>query len=258
MRFGYQWTRCAASGVFATCVPVVVTHDPTYVVRAVDVGHRLFVQVKATNRYGASYANSAQTAVVVAAPVGALRISVTRTTVTYGSAVILSGVLTRGPEELVTIVAHTRGADSPVPVRTVATSASGGWRCLAEPTARTVYQARAAGRASALVVVNVRPRLRLQRVAPGRFVVRVLAARAFVGKLAVLQRWDPRRGRWLGMKRFRLRSSHAALAPTAITSGVVRTRPKQGRILRVVLPTRQSGPGYLQGVSNRVRDRGPR
>jgi hypothetical protein len=256
--FGYQWTRCAASGVFATCVPVVVTHNPTYVVRAADVGHRIFVQVKATNRYGASYANSAQTAVIVAAPVGALTISVTRTIVTYGSPAVLTGVLVRGAEELVTILARPPGAETPAPVRSVVTSPSGGWRCVTEPTSRTVYQAQAGDRTSALVVVSVRPRLRLRRVAPGRFVVRVFAARAFVGRQAVLQRWDPRRRRWAGMKRFRLGSSRPGLAPTAITSGVVRTRAKRGRVVRVVLPNRQSGPGYLQGVSNRVRDRSPR
>ena len=64
----YQWTRCDAGG--NGCAPIaghIGIGLSTYTLTAADVGHRLFVQVKATNSVGSSWVNSALTTVVAAA-----------------------------------------------------------------------------------------------------------------------------------------------------------------------------------------------
>ncbi len=58
----YQWVRCDANG--KSCAPIQNAGAATYTVTNVDSGHRLFVQVKAHNASGDSFANSAQTGVV--------------------------------------------------------------------------------------------------------------------------------------------------------------------------------------------------
>jgi hypothetical protein len=250
--FGYQWTRCSAKGDFSSCVPIVVTSNPAYQLTAADVGHRLFVQVKAQNRFGASFVNSAQTAIVAAGPARALTIRVSRRVVAYGYRVVLSGVLLNArPGDRVNILERPLGARPRL--HPTATSATGVWRYLARPKVRTTYQAQIEDRASAVITVRVRPRLRVGRVAPGRFSVRVYAARSFAGRFAVVQRWDRNRHRWVGVRKIYLRATGVGVQRTEVSRATFRMRAPRGRVLRVVLPSRQAGPVYLQGVSNRIR-----
>lgn len=252
--FGYQWTRCSAEGDFASCVPIVVTSRPTYRLTAADVGHRLFAQVKALNKFGASYVNSLLTPVVAAAPVGTLTIAAIRHVVTYGYRVALSGVLVNGrPREQVALIERPFGSKARTRSNAAVTSATGVWSCFARPLIRTTYQAQVRGRTSTIITVAVRPRLRLGRVAPGRFSLRVFAARSFAGRFAVVQRWNRDRHRWVGIKRIYLRGSRLGVEPTVVSRATFRLRADRGRFIRVLLPTRRSGPGYLQGTSNRVR-----
>jgi hypothetical protein len=118
---------------------------------------------------------------------------------------------------------------------------------------RTSYQVQVRDRTSSTVTLLVRPRLRLGRVAPGRFSVRVFAARSFGGKFAVVQRWSRDRGRWVGVKKVRLRGTRLGVKPTVVSRATFRIEGQRGRLIRVLLPTRQSGPGYLTGSSNRIR-----
>ncbi|HKI91674.1 MAG TPA: hypothetical protein VJ986_05195 [Gaiellaceae bacterium] len=63
----FQWTRCDAGG--GSCAPIsghIGVGLNRYTLAAGDVGHRIFVQVKATNSVGSSWVNSALTAVVAA------------------------------------------------------------------------------------------------------------------------------------------------------------------------------------------------
>lgn len=58
----YQWARCTATG--QSCIPIPGAQRPTYTLTSEDVGHALFVQIKAQNSVGASFANSKPTGVV--------------------------------------------------------------------------------------------------------------------------------------------------------------------------------------------------
>jgi hypothetical protein len=250
--FGYQWTRCSAKGDFASCVPIVVTSNPSYRLTAADVGHRLFVQVKARNRFGASFMNSAETAIVAAGPARVLTIGAARTVVTYGHRVVLSGVLLNArPGDRVSIVERPLGERPRLHPAIV--SASGEWRYLARPRVRTTYQAQIEDRVSGIVTVRVRPRLRFGRIASSRFSVRVFAARSFAGRYAIVERWNGGRHQWIGVRRIYLRGTGLGGEPTEISRITFRLRAPRGRLLRVVLPSRQASPGYLRAVSNRVR-----
>ncbi|MGE5226041.1 MAG: hypothetical protein ACM3OO_04120 [Planctomycetaceae bacterium] len=253
--FGYQWTRCDASGVFSTCAPILVTSRPTYTLRAADVGHRVFVQVKALNRFGASYVNSAQTQAVDAAPIGTVTIASGRAVVTYGHSVTLAGRAVGAPAgEPVTIVEQPAGGKPRTHVRAALTTSAGTWTWVARPPARTTYRAVVRGRTSRDVTVWVQPRLKLAKARGARVLaVHVYASRRFVGRVATLQRWNPAGRRWVAVQRVRLSSARAGTWPTVVTSATFRTRARRGALVRVVLQSRQTGGGYLAGVSNRVR-----
>lgn len=252
--FGYQWTRCNAQGDFTSCVPIVVTSRPTYTLRAADVGRRVFVQVKALNRFGASFVNSAQTEVVSAAPIGTVTVRAARNVVLYGRSVVLVGRAVGAPSgERVTIIVQPVGASARVLENVSVTTAQGTWTYVARPTIRTTYQAQIRGRTSAAVTVRVRPRVQLRRIGPARVSVRIFAARSFAGRTAFLQRWNPKRHRWVTVRRVRLRPTRIGLPPTAVTVVAFRTRTPRGALVRVVLPSRQAGLGYMNGISNRVR-----
>src|SRR3954454_11354108 len=61
-QFTYQWQHCDAAG--ANCADIAGATAQTYAVTPTDVGSTLHVVVKASNRFGAPTATSAQTAVV--------------------------------------------------------------------------------------------------------------------------------------------------------------------------------------------------
>lgn len=61
-RFAYHWKRCDSSG--NNCVAIANATAKSYTVTNADVNHTLRVTVKAVNSSGASFATSAQTAVV--------------------------------------------------------------------------------------------------------------------------------------------------------------------------------------------------
>ncbi len=56
--YTYQWTRCATSG--AACSPIAGAKRATYTIAAADVGHPLFVQIKAITRQAYAFANSSR------------------------------------------------------------------------------------------------------------------------------------------------------------------------------------------------------
>jgi hypothetical protein len=252
--FGYQWTRCNASGEFASCAPIVVTSRPNYTLRAADVGRRIFVQVKARNGFGASFVNSTLTEVISAAPIGTVTVRPARNVVVYGRSVVLTGRAVGAPSGArVTIIEQPVGTSARVLANLVVTTAEGTWTYVTRPTTRTTYQAQVRGRTSAVITVRVRPRLRLRRIGPGRVSVRIFAARSFAGRTAFLQRWNSKRHHWVTLRRVRLRPTRIGQPPTSVTAATFRTRTPRRALVRVVLLSRQAGPGYLTGISNRVR-----
>jgi hypothetical protein len=252
MTFGYQWTRCNAQGQFASCAPIIVTSSPTYTVRAADIGRRIFVQVKAQNRFGASFVNSDLTAVVAAAPIGTLTIRSSRPAVVYGERVVLTGRVVGAPAgEPITLIERPATGTVRVLESVAVTSQGGSWSVVLQPRIQAAYQVRVRGATSDAVSVWVRPRLLLRKTGARSLSLRVRAARSFAGRTALVQRWNPVRRRWVVAGRIRLRAIRSG---QPITSGATfRTRVPRGALVRAVLTGRQAGPGYLTGTSNRVR-----
>ncbi len=73
-QFFYQWARGNAGGGYD---PIAQATGQTYVVTTADLGHPLYVQVKAQNSYGPAFATSAPTAAVtnVAPAAGAIPVA---------------------------------------------------------------------------------------------------------------------------------------------------------------------------------------
>jgi hypothetical protein len=252
--FGYQWTRCNAEGVFSSCVPIVVTSQPVYTLRTADVGRRVFVQVSGRNAYGTSFVNSVLTGVIVAAPVGTVTARAGRSVVVFGARVVVTGrAVGARPGDPVTILERPLGKGVRVRVNAAVVGPAGTWSFVARPTIRTTYRAQVRGRTSGVVTVRVRTRMQLRRVRPGTASLRVVAARSLAGRTAFLQRWNARRGRWVTVRRVRLRPVRTGQPGAPVAGARFRTRTPRGTLLRVVLPNRQAGPGYLTSISNRIR-----
>ena len=162
--------------------------------------------------------------------------------VAFGRTLVLSGRIpsTRAGEP-VTIFAQAHGRPWGA-IATVASGPGGVWRHAVRPRIRTSYTAGWNGLSSAPRVIGVRPAVSLRRVGAARFVTRVRAARSFARRVVQLQRLT--RGRWVTVKRVRLGRRSGAVFQARLRSG--RSR------LRVVIADRQTGPGYLAGVSRTI------
>src|SRR5437867_7920212 len=169
-------------------------------------------------------------------------ISVSRPTVVFTNSVTLSGkVSDHKVGEKVEVLAEPSGASSFSTLTTVDTTAGGHWTDLIKPTIETSYQAKWKSATSSTVTVKVRPliTLTLVNISTGSFSTKVMAARSFAGKFVLVQR---------------LSSTGVATQKKVIldtnSSATVRVRLHQGRSrLRVVMPTSQTAPGYITGVS---------
>lgn len=164
--------------------------------------------------------------------------------VVYGRAVMLSGSVPSGRAgETVTLFAEVFGRGSARSVATLVTGGGGVWQYLARPPILTSYIADWNGLTSRAVAVGVRPRVRFRRIGRARFFTRVVAARSFSGRRVKLQRRTSA-GRWVTVKRVRLKRGSAATFRVRLRRGTSR--------LRIVMSVNQAGPGYLAGISRTI------
>jgi len=171
--------------------------------------------------------------------------------VTYLGATTLSGaVSTAQPNERVSVRAQACGATSFAALATVTTTTGGAWTLSARPQRTTVYEAQWRS-VSARTTVTVRPRVTLRKLTRGRFAVRVSAAQAFGGKIAVLQRRTST-GSWVRVRYVTLRVM-GGTAPTVISGANVRANIRVGTRVRAVIGSAQVAPCYVAGTSNVVR-----
>ena len=117
----------------------------------------------------------------------------------------------------------------------------GAWVLEVTPTIRTTYQGRLDDQTSVAATVNVRPRIELKR-GGGAFRAYAQAARSLAGAHVRVQ---VRLGqaRWHTVGTLRLDAN-----------GSVRFHaPRGGSQLRIFMPAREAGPGYVAGFSRVVR-----
>lgn len=154
--------------------------------------------------------------------------------------------------EAVTISEQRLPAFSGADVRTVATvqtAADGSFNLAVRPLIRTLFRGNDGQTTSNTVSVNVRPRLSLRRIGSHRFALTAMAARSFAGRYAVLQRWIPRRHRWISVRRVFFTRAFSGVSPTITSRAVFRARFGGVRI-RAYVRQSQLSPGYVPGVSN--------
>ncbi len=172
-------------------------------------------------------------------------ISASKPIVTYGGAVTLSGkIADHSAGQTVTVLAEPSGASSFSTLASVTTTAGGHWSDTVKPTIQTSYQASWMNQASSTVTVKVRPMITLSLVnqKSGTFSVKVSGARAFAGNFVLVQRLSSTGA--TNVKKVTLDANSSATFTVRLHHG--RSR------LRVVMPTSQTEPGYITGMSNVV------
>ena len=195
--------------------------------------------------------NQGRGTITVRAAALAVTIAASPRIVTYLGATTLSGAVSTGqPNERVSVRAQPCGITSFASLATVTTTTGGAWTLSARPQKTTVYEAQWRG-ATARATVTVRPRVTLRKLTRGRFAVRVSAAQAFGGKVAVLQRRTST-GSWVRVRYVTLRVL-GGTAPTVISGANVRANIRVGTRVRAVIGAAQVAPCYAAGTSNVVR-----
>ena len=181
-------------------------------------------------------------AAATAAP-PAVTISLSRPTVVYGDSVTVSGKVSDNKAgQSVQVMAEAYPATSFSALGPpVTTTAGGHWTDVVKPTIQTSYQATWKNATSSTVTVKVRPliALTLVKLATGTFSIKVTAARSFAGKFVNVQRLTSTGA--LTLKKLTLDSNSSATFRVRLHAG--RNR------LRAVMPTSQTMPGYISGIS---------
>jgi plastocyanin len=182
-----------------------------------------------------------------------LTLTATPLVVVYGARVALAGKLsTLQAGQSVDVLAQACGSAAQAKAATVTTLAGGTYSASLAPLIGTTYSARVKTTNSPNVLVKVRPRVRLAKVAPHKYAIRVTAAQRLVGKYAGFQRFNAATGRWVSVKVVALRT--AAGSPPAVTTSVTfRSSVKPLLRVRAVLSQAQVGSCYLPGTSPTIK-----
>lgn len=195
------------------------------------------------------------TVTVAKAPAGTtVSLTATPTTVVYGHKVTLAGTLSsKQSGQSLQIFAQQCGQQASTKLASVTTTTGGAYTYQTQPLMQTVYTVKYKTSTSTAATVKVHPRLRLAKVAPHRYSLRVFAAQSFAGKYATFQRFSSTLGHWVRVQRVLLRANTTGVAPTVITSARFHSHIRARLRVRVVLGQAQVGSCYLPGRSNTIR-----
>ena len=172
-----------------------------------------------------------------------------RSLVVYGSTVTLSGTISsKRSGETVTILAQPYGETALAAVGAAISGSDGSWTYLVSPKLQTVYEARwkpaATTATSSPITVRVRPQVGFRvKAATGRvvtFFTKARGVRPFAGKVLSFQRRNAF-GQWVILKKVTLSSTSSATFKVTLPSG--------RSSVRMFMPARQAGPGYVAGIS---------
>jgi hypothetical protein len=189
-----------------------------------------------------------------AAPPVVMTLTVTPTSVAYGSNVTLSGQLaTKQADQQIALQGTDCGSTKPTKVSTVRTVSGGTFSSAVKPTIGTAYEGRYKNGMSAVVPVTVKPVLTLTRVARGSFIAKATAGQALTGKFVLFQRYRKLRKRWVQVKRLPLvRAVPGPAKPTMVSSVSFKAKLARGTRVRMMFTATQAGPCYAGAVSKPV------
>jgi plastocyanin len=187
-----------------------------------------------------------------------LSLAATPNTVVYGGHSTLSGQLAIGqPDQKVDLFAQVcGGAPAFTKVTTLTTTTGGAYSLIVQPPRNTTYETRFHSSSSAQVLVKVRPKVTLRKLAPRRFRVTVLAADSYAGKFVLFQRFSSRQGRWVTVRSVVLRAAGTLttpINPTSVSKAVFRSKIRPRLRVRALLTRAQAGSCYAAAASATIR-----
>ena len=198
---------------------------------------------------------AALAAAATAAPLATtLTLTATPTTVTYGKAVALSGVLsTHRANQTVKVAGTECGTNAAKGVANVKTNATGAYTTSVTTIVNTTYQASQKNTKSPTVVVSVKPVLKLVRASRGSYTVSVTSALDLKGKTILFQRYSKTRKRWVQVKKVVLATTTPGTKPTVVSSAAFKAKVALRVRVRAALSKAQAAPCYVAATSNSVR-----
>lgn len=189
----------------------------------------------------------------VAAAPASLTFAAAPRKVVYGGRTTLNGNLsTQETGQNVDVLAQPCGTSAPGKVATVTTTTAGAFSFVAQPTLSTQYGARFKSVDSPVAQVNVAPKIRLAKLAVGKYSGRVTAAQSFKGRYVALQRYNAVTARWVFLRSIALRVVTPGVAPSVTTSSSFKIKLRRGLKLRLTMAKTQVGACYVAGISNTV------
>jgi hypothetical protein len=242
--FAYQWQRCVAATL--ACTDISGATGQSYLVAKTDVGQRLRVRVTATNPFGHTTTASKPTDVVTVPIVTvSTTLNASASTTICCQRVHLNGTTTPAKAgEQITILARQFDDIASFPIATTTTDASGNWSVIVTPMIQTRYTAQTNTSTSPPVTTFVHPRVGFG-VNGNTFSARVTARDSFAGSIAFFQ-MRTASGHWRRIALVVINQFSVAKFHVALKKGHTYT-------LRIYLPQRQAGPGYLDGTSHSQR-----
>jgi plastocyanin len=198
------------------------------------------------------------TITVNAGPPGSvLSLTAAPKSVLYGAQSMLSGQLGTGQQnQKVDIFGQECGAASFTKLTTVTTTTDGAYSFAVQPRKNTTYEARLRALRSTQVLVKVRPKVTLRKLAPRRFRVTVLAAESYAGKFVLFQRYSSAQRRWVRVRSVALGAGGTLttpINPTTVSKAVFRSRIKARLRVRALLTQVQAGTCSAPSASTTIR-----
>jgi plastocyanin len=192
--------------------------------------------------------------VAAAAGAAAVTLAAAPQAVVYSGKVTLSGTLKSGQTgQNVQVLAQSCGAGPAKAVASTTTTTGGAYTVAVQPLQNTVYTVKVKGATSNAGNVQVRPRLRLGKIAAHRYSARIFASASFAGRQASFQRYKASTGRWVRVRLVTFRAMTTGVAPTVVSGVNFRSSLGAGRKVRLAISQSSVGACYLAGTSNTIR-----
>jgi plastocyanin len=181
--------------------------------------------------------------VKVTGPPPSVSVAASTGVATYGTPIHVGGAISPAAVgDTVSVYAQPFNQASFVKLADVQTTTNGVWDFITTPQALTSYKAVWKGKTSAIVMVAVAPRLRLQRVRSW-FIARAQPAN-YGGHWVYVQRLN-RFGEWVSIKKVVLNGQSAKRFK-------MRNLPHGLNRLRIFMTTSQAGAGYFHAASPNI------